>query len=123
MDEDRIETIENWSRDKKTKHGRLNDLFKVQQLLGFCNYYRRFIPKYSAIVEPLRSLTKKDESFQWESEQQCAFQTMVTAFTMVSELRDFDHVREVIIGTDASDYVSAAMLSQYNDEAVLSPVA
>jgi len=39
MDEDKVETIRNLSRKKKTKNGRLNNLFEVQQFLGFCNYY------------------------------------------------------------------------------------
>jgi len=39
MDEDKIETVRNWSREKKTKNGWLNNLFEVQQFLGLCNYY------------------------------------------------------------------------------------
>jgi len=65
MDEDKVETVRNWSEEKKTENGRLNNLFEVQQFLGFCNYYRRFIPKYSEKAEPLTRLTKKDEPFVW----------------------------------------------------------
>ena len=64
-----------------TKNGRLNNLFEVQQFLGFCNYYPRFISKYSEKAEPLTRLTKKDEQFVWEAEQQLAFEMMVTTFT------------------------------------------
>jgi len=67
-DVDKVETVRNWSRKKKTKNGRLNNLFEVQQFLGFCNYSRWFIPMYSEDAEPLTRLTKKDESFVWESE-------------------------------------------------------
>ena len=123
MDEDKVETVQNWSREKKTKNGRLNNLFEVQQFLGFCNYYRQFIPKYSETAEPLTGLTKKDEPFVWEAEQQLAFETMVTAFTAAAVLRHFDHDREVIIKTDTSDYVSAGVLSQFDDDGVLHPVA
>jgi hypothetical protein len=35
MDEDKIETIRNWSREKRTENGRLNNLFEVQQFWGF----------------------------------------------------------------------------------------
>jgi len=123
MDEDKVETVRNWSKEKKTENGRLNNLFEVQQFLGFCNYYRRFISKYSKKAEPLTRLTKKDEPFVWGSEQQLAFETMVTAFTTAPALRHFDHEREVIIETDASDYVSAGVLSQGDDEGILHPVA
>ena len=36
--EDMVETVRNWSREKRTKTGRLNSLFKVLQFLAFCNY-------------------------------------------------------------------------------------
>jgi hypothetical protein len=78
---DKVETLRNWSREKKTKNGRLNNLFEVQQFIGYCNYYQRFIAKYSEKAEPLTRLTKKDELFVWESEQQLAFETMITAST------------------------------------------
>jgi hypothetical protein len=35
MDEDKVETVRNWSKEKKTENGRLNNLFEVQQFLGF----------------------------------------------------------------------------------------
>jgi len=61
LDEDKVETVKNLSREKKTKNGRRNNLLNIQQFLGFCNYYRRFIPKYSEKAEALTRLTKKDE--------------------------------------------------------------
>jgi hypothetical protein len=48
---------------------------------------------------------------------------MVLKFTTAPTLRHFDHSREVIIETDASDYVSAGVLSQSDNEGVLHPVA
>jgi len=111
MDEDKVETMRNWSRQKKTENRRLNHLFKVQQFLGFCNYYRLFIPKYSDKAEPLTRFTKMDEPFVWGSERQLAFEAMVTAFTSAPANGHFDHEREVIIETDAFNYVSAGVLS------------
>jgi len=48
---------------------------------------------------------------------------MVEAFIIAPVLRHFDHERMVIIGTDASDYVSAGVLSQCDDDGVLHPAA
>jgi len=123
MDHDKIDTVRNWSRQKKTANGRLHNLFKVQQFLGFCNYYPRFIKGYPDIAEPLTKLTKKNVPFEWLEDQQRGFETMVLKFTTAPILRHFDHNREVIIQTDASDYVSAGVLSQREDEGVLHPVA
>jgi hypothetical protein len=81
-------------------------------LLVFCNYYRHFITKSSEKAEPLTRLTKKGQPFVWGTEQQLAFKIMVTAFTTPPALRHFDHEREIVIETDASDYVSVGVLSQ-----------
>jgi len=35
MDEDKVETVSNWSREKKPKNGKLNNLIKLQQFHGF----------------------------------------------------------------------------------------
>jgi len=48
---------------------------------------------------------------------------MITSFTTAPALNHFDHEREVIIETDASDYVSAGVLFQRHNEVVLYPVA
>jgi len=123
MDEDKLETVRNLRREWQTKTSRLNNPFEVHQFLAFCNRYPRCIPKYSEKVEPLTTLTTKDEPFQCESEQQCAVEIMVPAFTMAPVLGHCDLERNVIIETDASDYVSTGVLSQYDDEGVLHPVA
>jgi len=47
---------------------------------------------------------------------------MVTAFTTALVLLQCVHASEVIIEIDASGYVSAGVLSQYDDEGFLYPV-
>jgi len=59
MGNDKVDIVRNWTWEKKTKNGRLNNLFYLQQFLGFCNYYRLLILKYSVKVEPLLELTKR----------------------------------------------------------------
>jgi len=68
-------------------------------------------------------LMKSDEPSQWEDDQQLTSQTIVTTFTMAPVLRHFDHERDVIIGTDVSDYISADLVSQYDNEEGLHLVA
>jgi hypothetical protein len=52
-----------------------------------------------------------------------AFKEMVLKFTNVLTIRHFDHSREVLIETDASDYVSAGILSHSDDDGILYRVA
>ena len=61
--------------------------------------------------------------WKWDPEQQAAFTQIQKACTSVSILRRFDFDRNVIFETDASDYISAGVLSQYDDNGVLHPVA
>jgi hypothetical protein len=41
--------------------------------LGLINYYRKLIPRCSALAEPLTRLLRKNSSFEWKSEQNEAF--------------------------------------------------
>jgi hypothetical protein len=91
--------------------------------MGFANFYRRFIRGYSEVIRPLTHLTRKGITFQWGAGEQAAFAALQVAFTSAPVLRRFDHDRDVVVETDASDYVSAGVLSQFDDEGVLHSVA
>ena len=73
-----------------------NCLKSVRQFLGFVGYYRRFIPSFADLAEPLVALTGKDVPFIWRPV--CA-----VAFT---KLRDA-MVRAPISAfpTESGDYV------------------
>jgi len=42
---------------------------------------------------------------------------------MAPIIRRLDHDRDIVVETDTSDFVSATVLSQYNDEGTLHPMA
>jgi 7-keto-8-aminopelargonate synthetase-like enzyme len=91
----------------------------VQSFLGFANFYQRFIRGYSAIVAPLTCLTQKNTAFIWDTACTDSFAALKHTFTTAPILHHFDYDCEAIIETDASDYVSAGILSQYDDEGIL----
>lgn len=37
----------------------------LRSLLGFCGYYRNYVPNYSAIAQPLNALLSKDVPWEW----------------------------------------------------------
>ena len=115
MDPKKIETIKNW----KTP----SCLTDVQAFIGFGNFYRRFIRDFSGIISPMVNLTKKGVRFEWNQNCETSFQALKEAFTSAPILASFDWEKEVILETDASDYVSAGVLSQYGDDGILRPVA
>jgi hypothetical protein len=51
------------------------------------------------------------------------FAELKATFTTAPVLADFHYERECIMETDASSYVFAGVLSQYDDQGILHPVA
>jgi len=119
MDPEKVSCVLGWETPRTVTD--------VQCFLGFANFYRRFIKDYSQVVTPLTKITKKKGGkyvpFVWGPEQQVAFDLLKKAFTSAPILRHFDYDWEIIVETDASDYVSAGILSQHNDDGVLHLVA
>ncbi len=115
MDPAKIETIVQWPL--------LINVKDVQSFLGFANFYRRFIYGYSRLASPLTRLIRKDVPFVWDAECQAAFETLKKAFTSDVILRHYDPDREIVVETDASDFVSGGILSQYDEQGELHPIA
>nr|KYP59817.1 hypothetical protein KK1_015258 [Cajanus cajan] len=45
---------------------------RSQGFLGLLGFYRKFIPNYASIAQPLAELVKK-ENFKWSTATQCSF--------------------------------------------------
>ena len=58
-----------------------------------------------------------------DSSQKKAFEALKMAFTTAPILQHFDFEKAIVVETDASDFVSAGVLSQPDDNGVLRPVA
>ncbi|KAI3353704.1 hypothetical protein L3Q82_004946 [Scortum barcoo] len=70
---------------------------KVQQFLGFANFYRKFIRNLSAVAAPLHALTTSKVSFQWTSEANEAFQNLKQRFTTAHVLTVPDPQRQFVV--------------------------
>ncbi|GJE96953.1 marY1-like reverse transcriptase, partial [Phanerochaete sordida] len=108
MDPAKVSGVMDWPVPTKVKH--------VQAFLGFANFYRRFIKDFAKIAKPLTTLTKKDQPWVWESEQQKAFDDLKKAFTSAPILRIPDDVNPFRLSTDASDFAIGSVLSQLDPE-------
>ena len=101
----------------------LMNIKDVQSFLSFANFYQRFIYGYSKLASLLTCLTKKDVPFEWITECQFIFNALKKAFTSDVILRHYNLNLKIIVETDTSDYVSGGILSQYDKNDVLSPIA
>ncbi|SOV06304.1 uncharacterized protein UDID_19619 [Ustilago sp. UG-2017a] len=117
MDPSKTEVITNWPVPKL--------VHDVQVFLGFCNFYRKFIPQYSQTAYPLTQLLHKEAQsapFAWHNDAQHAFEQLRSAFGTDTILRHFDPTRPIIVETDASDFAVAAVLSQSFDQGARHPI-
>jgi hypothetical protein len=116
MEPDRIVSIEQWPTPACVKH--------VQILLGFTNFYRRFIRRYAKLTAPISDLLKKtSEKWEWTRAAELAFQKLKNAFTEAPILQHFDPAKPITLQTDASGFAIAGILNQYDGYGILRPVA
>jgi hypothetical protein len=96
---------------------------QVRGFIGFANFYRRFIKKFSKLVLPLNNLLRKDTKFDWNDQCQEAFETLKRRFLQGPMLMMPDHSKPFQIESDASKYASGAVLTQTDINGDRHPVA
>lgn len=69
VDPGKIDAVAAWPTPQNVTH--------VQQFVGLCNYYRRFISNFASIAAPLTELTKNKVPFVWGPAQQESFATLL----------------------------------------------
>ena len=102
-----VSTIGNWKSPTNVK--------EVQQFLGLCNYYRRFIHKFSERAASLTHLTKKGVTFDWTVHCEESFQFLKKALCQSPILAYPRPDHQFILDTDASNNGIGAVLSQVQD--------
>jgi len=88
----------------------------VQTILGMLGYYRRFIPKYSILLEPLVNLLRKNVPFEWSKKCQDALEYAKDLLKKSPILKFPDPSRPYLIMTDYSGDGISAVLSQIFDD-------
>jgi len=112
--ESKIKVVRDWKTPK--------DVHDVRSFLGFCNFYRRFVHKYSEIAAPLNGLLRKDVKWDWREEHDKAFQALKDALTSAPVLVLPDWSKPFYVVVDASKYAVGATLLQDQGNG-LQPVA
>lgn len=95
----------------------------VRSFLGFANFYRCFVDKFSEIAAPLIDLTKKDTPWIWGKTQNDAFERLKKIFASKPVLSQWDPDRETVLEADSSGYAIGGCLSQMDNQGNLRPVA
>ena len=100
-DPKKVKVIQEWPIPKT--------VYDVRSFLGFTNYYRKFLFRYSKIARPLHELTsgenskKKRAPVEWEEKHQKAFDTLKQLFTEAPILAYANYTKPFKVYTDASE--------------------
>jgi len=100
-----------------------DNLKQLQQFLGLTSYYRRFVPGYAKIAFPLHALTRKKAQFLWSADCEAAFEVLKQKLVTSPLLAYPDFDKDFTLETDASKLGLGAILSQYQEDGKLHPVA
>lgn len=95
----------------------------VRSFLGFSNFYRCFVEKFSEIALPLTNLTKKHAVWKWGEAENEAFNKLKEIFASEPVLAQWDPERETVVEADSSGYAIGGCLSQVDKLGQLRPVA
>lgn len=102
---------------------RPQDVKSLQSYLGLINFYRKFIPRLSAVLHPLNRLLVPDVPWTWTSSQEEAFSQSKSLLASAETLAHFDPKKRTVLVTDASPYGLGAVLAQREASGEERPIA
>ena len=115
MEKEKVRGVLEWPTPKCVKD--------VQKFLGLVNYYRRFVKDFAEIARLMHRLVRKQEKWNWESEQEEVFGRLKEIFTSEPVLAALDLDKKMRVEADTSDYVMGGVLSMKCEDDRWRPVA
>ncbi|CAB3234337.1 unnamed protein product [Arctia plantaginis] len=94
----------------------------IRQLLGKINFYLKYIPNASIILEPFHNLLRKNVQFEWSQKCEDSFNKIKQYLSSEPILAIFDPTLPIYIFTDASKEGVGAILKQPQKDNSLKPV-
>ena len=89
---------------------------ELRRIIGMFNWFRKFIPNFSAIISPLTRLLKKNQQFKWTLEKQNAFVDIKHRLTSASFLSFSDYNIQFRLSVDTFTKGIGFMLYQINPD-------
>ncbi|CAH2103255.1 unnamed protein product [Euphydryas editha] len=103
-DPDKVAAIAEMKEPTSMKH--------LKSFLQTCSWFRKFVPNFSKVAQPLTLLTKKKQPWKWDKAQSEAFAELKILLTSAPILRQPDYNLPFVLRTDASNYALGAVLLQ-----------
>ena len=96
---------------------------ELQSFLGLVNYYRKFIPNMSILVNPLNQLLSKDTPWCWCKECKVSFQALKDTLAWSNLSVHYNPKLEVQLAVDASPVGLRAVISHITADGTERPIA
>ena len=94
-----------------------NDIKSLRSFLGLCNYFRDFIPNYSAVSACLYDVASTRKEFIWSPDHQKTFDSLKNLICNSSMLHHLDYNYPIVLRTDASSLaIGATIIQVVNDK-------
>jgi hypothetical protein len=100
----KVEAVLNWCQPTTIK--------QLRGFLGLTGYYRKFIPHYGVVAQPLTALLKKGCQFKWNKEADQAFNILKQKLVNAPVLAVPNFNQSFVLETDACDTGIGAVLMQ-----------
>ena len=104
VDPSKVQDVLDWKSPRS--------VHQIRQFLGLAGYYRRFIPDFSKIAQPMTKLLQKEAKFVWGPACEEAFQSLKTFLTTAPVLAQPDIERPFDVYCDASKMGLGCVLMQ-----------
>ena len=90
-----------------------SDVKGVQRLIGMATFLAKFLPNFSEVTSPIRTLLDSKNEFRWDEHVHGkAFEELKTALQSKEVLRYYDCNKPIIIQCDASQHALGGVLLQ-----------
>ncbi|GJQ79431.1 hypothetical protein Trydic_g16290 [Trypoxylus dichotomus] len=90
---------------------------EIRRFIGLASFFRRLVPHFALVVEPLTRLTRKDKEFKWTDKQQIKLTLSTRPSLIYNPL-----AKKTELHTDACTNGLEAILLQSDDSDVMHPV-
>ena len=107
-DPDKLSAVKEWPVPTNQK--------ELRGFYGLCSYYRRFVPMFAEVTDPLAQMMGKKSNFAWNEEAQKSFDTMKQLLCEPPVLALPNDTSNFILDCDASDQSIGAVLSIVVDD-------
>lgn len=96
---------------------------ELRSFLALLNYYGKFIPNLSTLIQPMTALLHKDVVWQWSEKCQSAFENAKKSLQSDKLLVHYDPDLPLILACDASPYGVGAVISHRMKDGSERPIA